>query len=117
MGCDPARAETKGKAYLTRSGFNRIPRTGRWSVGLKSEECPDTDVEGGIETLLGRVTGDLAIWDELSRSCNMDVFCGLFCLAGNRGFELSVEMSKMLADRHLTVGFDVYFQPAKDGSE
>ena len=35
----------------------------------------------------------------------------LFLEAENRGFGLSAAASRMLADRHVSVGFDIYFDP------
>ena len=61
--------------------------------------------------LLKKLPEDLDTWRALNRSCDVDLFCGLFLEAGNRGFVLSPETSKRLAERGLTIGFDIY---AKD---
>ena len=88
-----------------------LAQKARWSLSIGSDTCGDDDVEDGIRMLLERVTSDLSTWDRLNAVCDMDLFCGLFLEAENRGFGLSAAASRMLADRHVYVGFDIYFDP------
>jgi len=84
-------------------------RRGRWSLALDSTDCPGADFEAGIRLLLSRLPGDPDLWEELSAACAVDLFCGLFMAADNRAFSLSAEAARMLAERHLPIGFDVYY--------
>jgi hypothetical protein len=49
--------------------------------------------------------------DRLRRK--VDIFCGPFLESSNRGFGISPEVSKLLSDRYLDIGFDLYFDPPK----
>jgi hypothetical protein len=88
-----------------------LAQKARWSLSIDSDACRDGDVEDGIRMLLERLTPDLSVWDRLNEVCDMDLFCGLFLEAENRGFGLSAAACRLLADRHVSVGFDVYFDP------
>ena len=92
-------------------GAAMLAQKARWSLSIRSDTCGDGDVEDGIRILLERLTPDLSAWDRLNEVCDMDLFCGLFLAAENRGFGLSAAASRMLADRHVSVGFDIYFDP------
>ena len=50
--------------------------------------------------------------DGLKHRYRMDLFCGLFLQPTNRGFCISPEVSGMLAERGLEIGFDLYFEEA-----
>ena len=113
--CTPTAAEMKGRSISTPGRGARIPKRGRWSLTIESKDCADGDVEDGIKRLLGRLTDDLQVWAILATTYSVDVFCGLFLAAHNRGFELSEGISRMLSDRHLSIGFDVYFDPSQPG--
>jgi hypothetical protein len=85
---------------------------GRWSLQLESTECsPTDDVEDGIKRLLARLPSDSGVWASLTTRYEVDLFCGLFLASANRGFELSPQVMKLLADRGIEVGFDIYFDP------
>jgi len=38
----------------------------------------------------------------------VDIFCGVFLDDWNRGFDLPPQVLKMLSDRGITIGFDIY---------
>ena len=77
-----------------------------WSVS-----CCESDrnrLEKKIETLLSWFTNDITVWKEISGKYRGEIFCGLFLDGWNRGFELSSELLKMISDRNLLIGFDIY---------
>ncbi len=104
FGCEPSSSARTG-AVLNVNGHTRIVREGYWR--LESERA-STDIEEQIPLLLGRVTDDLGIWRSLTLRHRVDLFCGLFLDADNRGFDLSPSVLRQLADRELKVGFDIY---------
>ena len=71
------------------------------------------DIEDHISILLSRATSDLAIWRRITDAFRVDLFCALFLNAANRGIELSPLVLAQVAERRITVGFDIY-APAKD---
>jgi hypothetical protein len=115
--CTPTAAETKGKPIHIPGGATRIPKKCRWSLTIESKDCPEGDVEDGIKTLLGRMPDDPEVWATLTSTYSVDLFCGLFLAAHNRGFELSEGLSRMLSDRRLQIGFDIYFDSSDEANE
>lgn len=100
--CEPSSAARKG---------NPFPKRGRWILRIDSKDCEESDdVEDGIRMLLARPPSDSGFWLSLTRIYAVDVFCGLFLASSNRGFGISAEVSRLLSDRNLEVGFDVYFE-------
>lgn len=106
--CAPTRTETKGKVIHTPGG-PRTPKKGVWSLRIESNGCPEGDLENGIKTLLDSVSDDPEVWATLNSTYSIDLFCGLFLDAHNRGFSLSDKVSGMLSARRLEIGFDIYF--------
>ena len=67
------------------------------------------EVEQGVMALLKKLPSNLQLWGELTHRYNIDIYCGLFLKTSNRGFGLSPQLSRMLADRNIGIGFDLYF--------
>ena len=85
---------------------------------IDSGDCADDgDVDDGIRMLLARLPSDSGIWSSLTSNYAVDVSCGIFLATSNRGFAVSVEVSKLLSDRNLEIGFDVYFDPPNQGAD
>jgi len=83
LGCEPSSAARKGTPF---------PKKGRWILEIESKDCQENDdVDHGLRMLLAR----------------------LFIASPNRGFEISTEVSRLLSDRGLQIGFDLYFDPPK----
>jgi hypothetical protein len=113
LGCAPTTAERTGVPISSGRG-TRIPTKGRWSLTVESKDCyEDLDVEDGIKALLERLPSDNELWASLTSMYTVDVFCGIFVASSNRGFGVSSEASRLLSDRHLDIGFDLYFDPPK----
>ncbi len=58
--------------------------------------------------LLDRLPSASEPWSSLSRDYRVDIFWGIFMDRENQGFGIPAEISRMLADRRLETGFDVY---------
>jgi len=112
LGCGPTKSERKGVPASGPSGNARVPKRGRWSLTIDSRECSPTDnLEDGMKALLARLRSDPEVWASLTSRYEVDLFCGLFLTSSDRGFTLSPEVSQMLTDRKIEIGFDVYFDP------
>jgi len=110
LGCAPTKSERKGVPIPTAGGNARIPKSGRWSLSIESTECAAGEgVEDAIKLLLARLPSDPELWASLTREYKVDVFCGLFLASNNRGFAISPDVLKLLSDRQVAIGFDVYF--------
>jgi len=113
LGCAPTVAERKGVPGPFGDG-RRIAKTGRWSLTIESKDSnEEDDVERGIKMLLAQLPSDADLWNTLNRAFRVDVFSGIFLASSNRGFGISAEVSKLLADRYLRIGFDLYFDSPK----
>lgn len=100
LGSQPSQSARKGDPF---------PRNGRWILSLTSEECGEEfDVEDAVKLLLDRLPSDSELWAALHRDYKVDVFCGIFMGRENQGFEIPPETLRMLAERGLKIGFDVY---------
>jgi Domain of unknown function (DUF4279) len=112
LGCAPTMARPKGAPISSREGAP-LAKKGQWHLTIESKDGDCDDVEDGIKALLARLPADPALWASLTSMYKADVFCGLFLETENRGFTVSAEISKTLSDRHLDIGFDIYFGPAE----
>ena len=103
LDCDPTKAYRKGEILR-----NKLPAEhGGWHLKVDSTDELEAVLAGLLETL----PNDLAIWQELAERYQMDLFCGIWFEAErlNGGFGLSPDLMHALAERDLTIGFDIYF--------
>jgi len=105
LGCLPTGARQKGD-IIPDKRYHRIAKTGMWL--LKGDLPESTEIEEQVGALLLRTTSDLEIWRNLTSTLDVDVFCGIFLESFNRGFALTPQITRMLADRGIKVGFDIY---------
>ena len=107
LGCQPTKCHVKGEVIVGQNaGLRREARTGSWLLNSDDERSVSLDAQ--IVNLLARVAGDLAAWEELTEKYKADLFCGLFLEEGNRACRLSAEVLRRLAERRLSIGFDIY---------
>jgi hypothetical protein len=92
LGCVPTRA-----------------KRGQWHLMLDSRDLGESyEIDDGVKVLLERLPADLSVWAGLTSSYKVDLFCGLFLEADNRGIEIPAEILKLLSDRRIPMGFDIY---------
>jgi hypothetical protein len=107
LGCEPTYAARTGDIVSGHNGRSRTVRQGNWRLCTESS---DLGIEEQLVALLARVTSDVALWQALTARFDVDVFCGVFPAAEQHGFELSPRLHRLLADRNLSIGFDIYAQ-------
>jgi hypothetical protein len=108
LGAEPDDARVKGDTIVMPSGGKRIAPRGIWS--RRVEPRKPADVPGQIAEILAPLSAELAAWHHLASRYRAEIFCGLFVEDGNHGLSLPPETLELLADRHLTIDFDVYSQ-------
>lgn len=107
LACQPTQCHMKGEVSVGQiTGLRREARTGSWL--LNSDDGRGVRLDEQIMNLLDRVTGDLAVWEELTEKYKADLFCGLFLEEENRACRLPAEVLRRLAERRLSIGFDIY---------
>ncbi len=100
-------SERKGDVIVGKvTKHQRIAKTGRWSI--ESNLPDEVDVEEKLNELLDQVSNDESVWTSINKKYKVDIFCGMFMEANNRGFGLSVKTLKRLTSLGIEVGFDIY---------
>ena len=78
------------------------------SVGY-AEVCAVQHVENLPPKLhTRRMPDDPELWKDLAGRYKLDLFCGAFLQAANRGFALPEELIRRMADRRLAFSVDIY---------
>ena len=107
LGCVPSAAAKKGEKIIKPDGRERIVKRGSWR--LEYGEKNEVGLEEKIQILLAKLTDNLESWQEVTRNLEIaDIYCGLFIDNWNEGLELSPSIMRKIADRNLTIGFDIY---------
>jgi hypothetical protein len=114
LGCPPSRSQRKGQAVLSPAGeVKRIARTGSWL--LDRPVGPAATVGEAIHGLLANLPDDQSVWASLTSRFAVDLICDLTVRCVNRGFELPPEVLALVAERGITLGFDIFCQPDPRG--
>src|SRR5690349_19878541 len=84
LGCFHSFAAKTGKKLIKPNGRIRIVKKGFWR--LRYGESDALIVEDKIELLLGKLTDNLDVWQEITKDLDVaDIFCGLFIDEFNEG--------------------------------
>jgi hypothetical protein len=112
LGHPPTTGRVKGETWLTKSGREKIARTGSWILEAASKQPGDLDAQ--IAELLDGLNHNPEIWQNLTTRFRADIFCGIFMQESNEGISLSVQSLQDLASRKLFIDFDIYDPPSDD---
>jgi len=91
---------------MTKSGQDRVARTGSWR--LNAPDRAPGDLDGQIIELFASLSMDFAAWEDLAGRFAGNLFCGLFMNESNEGLTLSAKTMKELASRGLVLHLDIY---------
>lgn len=106
LGHPPSVGSKKGDILTTKSGTERVARTGSWR--LRASDRQPGNFDGQIAEILEALSDDLAVWADLTRRFKADVFCGIFMRESNEGVSLSAKAMRDLAVRQLSLGLHIY---------
>jgi hypothetical protein len=106
LGATPTFGVSKGAAWRTPRGSERIARTGSWR--LQVPRAVPGDLAGQVEAIFAQLTRDTAIWQDLATRFAGRLFCGLFLEEGNEGLRLCSKTLAEIADRGLYLDLDIY---------
>lgn len=105
LGCEPTKAYSKGDVRAkSKTGY--IEKTGSWR--LRAEDRAPEDIAAQISEILGRMSADPAVWNQLRSKCEMDFFCGVFMGSGNDGLSFPPELLAELSMRGIALNLDIY---------
>jgi len=102
----PSLSHMKGDARQSRSGAKVVEKTGMWLLRCDDQEPKNLNLQ--VAQLFAGLTSDLAAWNALATDFEIDLFCGLFLRESNEGGTLSVATLKLLSERGVRIGFDIY---------
>jgi hypothetical protein len=106
LGYRPTAAAKTGDTRTHQRGDIRTVREGFWR--LESGESDATPIDAKVRDLLGKLTDDSDVWLDIAQHYRIDLFCGLFMAVSNEGFTLSPMVTRLLAERQIAIGFDIY---------
>jgi hypothetical protein len=109
LGCQPSRSQRKGQPVLCSTGeVKRMARTSSWLLYHPISE--EATVAEAIHALLLSLPDDRSVWASLTSRFAVDLICDLTVRCVNRGFELPPEALALVAERGITLGFDIFCQ-------
>ncbi len=109
---EPTESKAKGEKWIgKKSGKEYSAKTGSWL--LKAPVAEPADLDSQIEWIFSQLTSDSNVWNQLNEQHKVDLFSGLFLEAGNRGLSLSSESMKLIGERGINLGFDIYLDEEK----
>lgn len=107
LGHAASKEQVKGEVFVGKvTGRSRTAKTGIWR--LEATDATPEDLDGQIAELLGKLTGNLSVWAQISTKYEIDLFCGLFMKCSNEGLWVSAESLKALGERGIELSLDIY---------
>ena len=101
-----SRSWRAGDEWIIRGHPPKTRRDGAWFLESNSPE--DASVELHVRELFARATDDVAKWRTVTSQYKADLFFGLFLKQLNEGFQFHPDVLREIANRGLSVSFDVY---------
>lgn len=102
----PSECQTKGQEIKGKSGQIRIAKFGSWAV--HAAETSPANFDAQALEILSRLSSDLAVWSNLRRSFDVDLFCGWFLEKENEMLGISAATLMMLGERGIDLSLDIY---------
>lgn len=107
LGATPTKSERKGEVSVGKStGNERVAKTGSWRLAAATN-C-EGDLDAQINDLFKQLSFDLDVWRDLAAKYRIDVFCGVFMKTGNDGLDFSAATLRLLGERGVRLGLDIY---------
>jgi len=109
LDCEPSRFQVKGVPQLRADGSaKRASRCTSWILAMSPAETDEWDLCEAAKLLLGRVSANPRIWEEIAAQSDIVLSLGLSMDGSNRGFGLDTELLRILSERRIRADFDVY---------
>ena len=112
LGKAPRLGVCKGDVFLASYGKHIEAKTGKWQFGGEWESPPNLDKQ--ITNVLAELTEDVSAWSEVTRRFECYLSVGGYFHDWTGGITLQPKTMKLLADRNLTIDFDLYAPAASD---
>ena len=115
LGGKPRLAVRKGEAFTGHRGDQIAARAGKWLFGGDWENEPSIGKQ--IEILLSQLTQDLGVWKSVTDRLDCYVSVGGYVRDWTGGITLEPHILMLMAERGLTIDFDLYAPTASDSEE
>jgi hypothetical protein len=106
LGATPTHAQARGQELPLGSGGTRVALFGQWR--LEATDTEPEDLNRQVAELLGKLTSDLAVWRDLAKRFNIDLFCGWFMGGDNEGVTVEPQTLQSLGERGIALALDIY---------
>jgi hypothetical protein len=108
LGATPTAQQTRGEPVLRTDGSVGLPRKyGRWSRTIKAPETDEWDVAEVIRDLFSGLPESLEVWSKVRQLGTIRISLGLSLAKNNEDFFLDAELIGFLADRGVSLWFDI----------
>jgi len=112
LGAPPTLSRLKGDVqYRSKAGRETIAKVGMWLLNATDRE-PE-DVNDQVTEILGKLTDDLDVWNSLSQTFDIDLYCGWFMQESNEGLEITRATLAALSARGIMLRIETY-APSRD---
>ena len=106
LGHLPSKSERKGDRSVSKSGNERVAKTGLWR--LHATDLEPGDINAQIQEILDKLSPNIEVWNEISKNYRLDLFCGLFMKKGVEETYLTVASMSALSARNIELNLDIY---------
>jgi hypothetical protein len=107
LGRPPSSSQRKGQEVLGPNGeVRRVGRTGSWVLRYAID--PKLTLAEGITSFVSTLPEDQVIWASLTSRFRVDLICDVFVRGMNQGFELPPSVLKMMGERGIILGVDIF---------
>jgi len=107
LGAPATRSWRKGEDIRMRPELPpRYGRQGHW----RREATPTqpANLDSQVLELLGILSGDVHVWQQLCAKFKVSLFCGWFMAEGNEGVEIAPSTLVLLGERGISLDLDMY---------
>jgi hypothetical protein len=106
LGAPPSMAYARGDDITGKHDPVRVAKSGQWSYYAPDTEPADVDAQ--VAQLLGQLTPDIEVWQQLADRFDLDLFSGWFMDGANEGLAISPDTLMSLAKRRIVLSLDIY---------
>ena len=109
LGVAPTTAWEKGTTFLNRDGsVRRTTKSGRWSLSLQPSETEEWDAGVALNLMVSRLRADEDVWRDIASRAVISLSVCVFLENANQGVSLEPALLRWLADRNITLEFDIH---------
>ena len=109
LGVRPTTQHKRGEPVFNKDHTRkRLPKFGRWSLGLESSETDEWDTNEAVKQLIARFPTDPTVWGAISERAKIRLTLALFLENFNQGFSIDPDVLRWLADRNVALDIDIY---------